>query len=127
MKPLLVVITGPTAVGKTSVSIQLAKHYACPVVCADSRQVYKELQIGTAVPSKEELKQVPHYFIQSHSIHETFNSGIYESECISLLDKLFTKHKYIILTGGSGLYIDAVLFGNDEFPDTDVKIKNSIK
>ena len=123
MRPLLVVITGPTAVGKSSVSVQLAKHFACPVISADSRQVYKEMQIGTAVPSKKELSQVPHYFIQSHSIHSAFNAGKYEEECISLLDKLFNDHPCIILTGGSGLYIDAVLFGNDEFPDADKALR----
>lgn len=126
MKPLLVVITGPTAIGKSSLSIQIAKHYACPVVSADSRQVYKEMFIGTAVPSKEELKQTPHYFIQSHSIHDSFNAGKYEEECITLLEKLFQKNKCVVLTGGSGLYIDAVLFGKDDFPEANQALRKKL-
>lgn len=126
MKPLLVVITGPTAVGKTSTSIQLAKHFGCPIVSADSRQVYKEMSIGTAVPTHEELKQVEHYFVHSHSIHTPLNAGIYENECIALLDNLFQKNKIIVLSGGSGLYINAVLFGHDEFPSANHAIRNEL-
>lgn len=111
---------GATGVGKTGVAIAVAKALGCPIVNADSRQVYKEMTIGTAVPSKEELAQVEHFFIQTHSVAEPLSAGQYANEVLALLDELFEKHDNIILTGGSGMYINAVLYGMDELPSDDV-------
>ena len=123
----LIVIAGPTAIGKTSVSISLAKHFNCSVLSADSRQFYKEMNIGTAKPTDEEMQGVPHYFINSHSVSDEYNVGKYETEAIELLDKLFQNNDIVILVGGSGLYIDAICKGFDELPEADVEIRNKIK
>lgn len=125
-KHTLIVIAGPTAVGKTSLSITLAKHFACPVISADSRQFFKEMHIGTAKPTKAEMEAVTHYFIDSHSIAESYNVGKFEKEAIDLLDQLFKKHETVILVGGSGLYIDAVCKGLDELPEADPLIREKI-
>ncbi|MFL5763090.1 MAG: tRNA (adenosine(37)-N6)-dimethylallyltransferase MiaA [Bacteroidia bacterium] len=122
----LIVIAGPTAVGKTALSIAIAKELRAPIVSADSRQFFKELSIGTAKPSKEEMQGVPHYMIDSHSITEEYNVGKYESEVIPLLDDLFRENDQVILTGGSGLYIDAVCKGLDELPEADPGTRNKI-
>lgn len=127
MKPLLVVITGPTAVGKTSISLKIAKHFSCPIISADSRQLFKELKIGTAPPSQKDLEEVQHYFIQSHSIHQMFNASTYEDECIPLIEKLFDNHKVLVMSGGSGLYIDAVLYGKDNLPKANKEIRIKLK
>lgn len=123
----LIVIAGPTAIGKTALAIKLAKYFKCEIVSCDSRQFYKELSIGTAVPSEEELKEAPHHFIQNKSISENYNVGDYEREVISLLDTLFLKNNIQILVGGSGLYVDAVLQGFDEFPEVSEDIKKQIE
>jgi tRNA dimethylallyltransferase len=123
----LVIIAGPTAVGKTDISIELAKVFKSPVISADSRQVYKEMTIGTAVPSREQLESVKHYFIQHISIKEKYNASVYETEAINLLDDLFITHDVLIMTGGSGLYINAVCHGIDFFPDTDTSIREDIR
>ena len=122
----LIVIAGPTAVGKTALSIEIAKIYNCPVLSADSRQFFKEMNIGTAKPQETEMHGVPHYFINSHSITDDFNVGKYETEAIALLEKLFQTHRNIILVGGSGLYIDAICKGFDELPAADEEIRNRI-
>lgn len=126
MKKHLIVIAGPTAVGKTSLSIELAKHYLCPVISADSRQFYKEMNIGTAKPTTQEMQDVPHYFINNISIHDSFTVGDYEKQVIETLEDLFNKHQYVILVGGSGLYINAVLNGFDEFEEIPDSIRTAL-
>lgn len=122
----LIVIVGPTAIGKTALSIQLAKHFNCDIVSCDSRQFYKEMTIGTAVPSAEELKQATHHFIQNKSITENYSVGDYEKEVLPLLDELFLKNNIQIVVGGSGLYVDAILKGFDDFPEVSTEIKTEI-
>lgn len=119
----LLVVVGPTGIGKTTLAIQLAKHYRTEILSADSRQFYKEMNIGTAVPEKEELQAAPHHFIQHKSIHDNYTVGDFEGEALALLQQLFQQHKLVIMAGGSGLYIDAVLFGMDSFPDIDPSIR----
>lgn len=120
----LIVIQGPTGVGKTSVGIALAQHYGSPVVSADSRQLYREMTIGTAVPSVLEMNAVPHYFIQNKTIHNHITAGDYEAEALELLEeKLFNATRNVILVGGSGLYVDALLRGFDELPQTDPALR----
>lgn len=126
MKKNLIIIAGPTAVGKTALSIELAKHYNCPVISADSRQFYKEMRIGTAKPSVEEMQGVAHYFIDNISIHDTYNVGQYEREAIDCIGKLFKQHDTIILVGGSGLYINAVMNGVDEFEEIPAEIREQL-
>jgi tRNA dimethylallyltransferase len=115
-KPLLVCIVGPTAVGKTNVAITLAQQFSTEIVSADSRQFFKEMSIGTAKPSPEELAAAPHHFINSHSITQAFSVGDFEKEAISLLENLFEKHSIAFLVGGSGLYVQAITQGFDSLP-----------
>ena len=122
----LLVIAGPTAVGKTAVAIQLAQRYNTAVLSADSRQFYREMNIGTAKPSEEELAAVKHYFIDSHSIVENFSVGDYEKQALALLDELFKVHDVVILAGGSGLYVKAVCEGFDELPVADPGIRHRL-
>lgn len=126
MNKHLIVIAGPTAVGKTALSIELAKHFDCPVISADSRQFYREMSIGTAKPTKAEMQQVPHYFIDTISIQDTYNVGQYERDAIECIDGLFKEHTHLILVGGSGLYINAVLNGVDEFEEIPSAIREKI-
>lgn len=126
MKRTLIVIAGPTAVGKTALSIDLAKFYGCPVISADSRQFFKEMSIGTAKPTPEEMQDVPHYLINNVSIHENYNVGQYERDAIERIEQLFKDHQYLILVGGSGLYINAVLNGVDDFEEIPVEIRESL-
>lgn len=126
MKKNLIIIAGPTAVGKTALSIELAKFYNCPVISADSRQFYKEMSIGTAKPTKEEMQDVPHYFIDNISIHDTYNVGQFEREAIECIDTLFKEHEQLILVGGSGLYINAILNGVDEFEEIPSQIREQL-
>lgn len=126
-KKYLVVIAGPTGVGKTALAIQLAKHFNSEIISADSRQFYKETSIGTAKPSEEELNTVPHHFINTLSIQQNYSVGDYEKEVIRLLDELFQTHSILFLVGGSGLYIDAVLYGVDEFVEVSEKTREEIK
>lgn len=126
MKKNLIVIAGPTAVGKTALSIELAKFYNCPIVSADSRQFYKEMSIGTAKPTKEEMQDVPHYFIDNISIHDTYNVGQFEREAIECIETLFKDHEQLILVGGSGLYINAILNGVDEFEEIPSLIREQL-
>jgi tRNA dimethylallyltransferase len=122
----LVVIAGPTAIGKTSLSIALAKDFNSCIVSADSRQVFKEMKIGTSVPSDEELHIVKHFFIQSVSIGEKYNASKYETEVLQQLEESFKQYSLIFLTGGSGLYIDAVCRGIDDFPDTNQELRENL-
>jgi tRNA dimethylallyltransferase len=124
--PTLIVIAGPTASGKTAAAIRLAQHFNTAVVSADSRQFFREMSIGTAKPSAEELAAAPHYFINSHSITESFSVGDFERECLVLLEELFQKHKVVILAGGSGLYIKAICEGFDELPTADEGIRERL-
>ncbi|GAA3930922.1 tRNA (adenosine(37)-N6)-dimethylallyltransferase MiaA [Hymenobacter algoricola] len=116
--PTLLVVAGPTAVGKTALCVQLARHYRTDIVSADSRQFFRELSIGTAKPTAAEMQGVAHHFIDSHSITQDYNAGRFEVDCLALLEKLFRKHPLVILTGGSGLYLQAVTEGLDEMPVT---------
>lgn len=113
----LIVVVGPTAVGKTEVAIRLAEHFHTEIISADSRQIFKELEIGTAKPSRDELSKVPHHFISSHSIRESYDAGTYGRDAIQLIYTLFERLDYLILCGGSGLYVKAVLEGFDEMPE----------
>jgi len=121
--PLLIVIVGPTAVGKTALSINLAKQYNTEIVSADSRQFYKEMEIGTAKPSAEELKQAPHHFINNLSIHDEYNVGKYEKEALACLNVIFKKNDKAILVGGSGLFINAICNGLDTLPEGDNRVR----
>jgi tRNA dimethylallyltransferase len=116
----LLIIAGPTAVGKTDLSINLAKKFKTSIVSADSRQFFKEMNIGTSKPTSEELKQIKHYFINSLSVTENYDVRKFEKETLRLLDALFSDHDLVILTGGSGLYLDAISYGFDEIPTVDV-------
>jgi tRNA dimethylallyltransferase len=125
-KKHLIVIAGPTAIGKTALGIQLAKQFHTDIISADSRQFFKEMSIGTAKPSAAEMQDIKHHFIDSHSITETYNVGKYETEAIALLDQLFQTKDIVIMVGGSGLYIDAVCKGFDELPEADEAIRMKI-
>lgn len=122
----LITIIGPTAIGKTSLSIALAQHFGCEIVSCDSRQFFKEMKIGTAVPNNDELAAATHHFIQNKSIFESYSVGDFEQEAIAKLDELFEKSNIQIMVGGSGLYVDAVLKGFDDFPDIDAKVREQI-
>src|SRR5690554_1417592 len=123
----LITITGPTAIGKTNLAIRLAQHFNCSIVSCDSRQFYREMTIGTAVPTADELKAAPHYFIQNKSIFNDYNVGDYEREALPLLNELFKKNNTQILVGGSGLYLDAVLNGLDSFPIVKEETRQTIE
>lgn len=122
----LIVITGPTAIGKTGLAVFIAEHFDTEVISCDSRQFYKEMSIGTAVPSKEELKDVKHHFIQHKSIQEDYTVGDFETDVLALLKKIFRKKDMVILTGGSSLYERAVTEGLDSFPDIDKSIREAL-
>lgn len=122
----LITIIGPTAIGKTALSIALAQHFGCEIVSCDSRQFFKEMKIGTAVPNNDELAAATHHFIQNKSIFESYSVGDFEQEAIAKLDELFQKSNIQIMVGGSGLYVDAVLKGFDDFPDIDAKVREQI-
>ncbi len=126
MNKNLIVIVGPTAIGKTNLSIQLAKHFDSEIVSSDSRQFYKEMRIGTAVPKKEELEQVKHHFIQHQSVKNAYSVGDFEKEALKKIDKLFSIKDHVILIGGSGLYIDAVTKGLDYFPEIDKRVREQL-
>lgn len=122
----LITIIGPTAIGKTALSIALAQHFGCDIISCDSRQFFKEMKIGTAVPSDEELAAAPHYFIQNKSIFESYSVGDFEQEALAKLDELFQKNNIQIMVGGSGLYVKAVLKGFDDFPAIDDSVRETI-
>ncbi len=127
MNNTLIVIIGPTAIGKTSLGISLAKHFKCEIVSADSRQFYKEMSIGTAVPTPEELSQAKHHFIQHKSIKDTYTVGDFEKDALDTLDILFANNKYAILVGGSGLYVDTITKGLDHFPEANPEIRKKLQ
>jgi len=122
----LIVIAGPTAVGKTAIAIQVAKHYNTVVLSADSRQFYREMSIGTAKPDADELAAIKHYFIDSHSIQENFSVGDFEKQALVLLDELFKEYDAVVMAGGSGLYIKAVCEGFDNLPVADPGIRHRL-
>lgn len=126
MNNYLISVVGPTAIGKTTLSIALAKFFNTEIISADSRQFYKEMQIGTAVPTLEELKEIKHHFIQHKSIHADYNVGTFEKDAISCLDGLFKNNNMVVMVGGSGLYLDAVTKGLDEFPEVDDSIRKAL-
>lgn len=119
----LIVILGPTGVGKTNISLRLAEKFVCPIVSSDSRQFYRELKIGTASPTEKELARGKHYFIGTHSIFDEYNAGQYEIDAVNLLDELFQKHETVLLVGGSMMYIDAVCKGFDDIPSVDAETR----
>jgi len=123
----LLVIAGPTAVGKTAFCVELAKKLQTEVVSADSRQFYRELTIGTAKPTPEEMQGVPHHFIDSLSITQSYTAGQYERDCLALLDRLFVEKDSVILTGGSGLFLKVITDGMDELPDPDPEIRQLLQ
>ena len=125
--PTLVVILGPTGVGKTELSLQLAEEYACPIVSADSRQIYRDLPIGTAAPSAEEQARVKHYFVGCKALTETYNAGQYARDCKVLLEDLFKTHERVVMVGGSMMYIDAVCKGLDDIPDVPGQVRNAVR
>jgi tRNA dimethylallyltransferase len=122
----LITIIGPTAIGKTSLSIALAKQFQCEIISCDSRQFFKEMRIGTAVPTDLELAAAPHHFIQNKSIFENYSVGDFEKEAIAKLNELFKTNDFAILVGGSGLYVDAILKGFDSFPDIDTSVREKV-
>jgi tRNA dimethylallyltransferase len=123
----LIYIAGPTGVGKTKTAIALAKAFDTEIISCDSRQFYKEMKIGTAVPTEEELAAVPHHFIQSKSIEEAYTVADFEKEAMATIEELFDKKDTLIMVGGSGMYADAVMFGMDEFPEVPQEVRNQIR
>lgn len=126
MKKTLVVLAGPTAVGKTSCGIEVAKHFGTEIISADSRQIYRETTIGTAVPSPVELSLVKHHFIQTISVEEPYNASIYETQVLTKLEQLFMVHDLALMVGGSGLYIDTVCQGIDDLPQADPRLREEL-
>jgi tRNA dimethylallyltransferase len=122
----LIIIAGPTAVGKTDFCVELAKTFDTEVISADSRQFYRELNIGTAKPTVPEMRGVTHYFVNSHSINEYFSVGDFERDCLNVLDKIFAKKNVAILTGGSGMFIKAITDGLDDMPDADLDLRETL-
>ena len=123
MKNFLIVLLGPTGVGKTDVSINLATHFHCEIISSDSRQFYKEMTIGTAVPDKVQLEKVKHHFIRFISVQDYYSSSLFERDVLNILPQLFEKNKVTIMSGGSGMYIDAVCSGIDDIPDIDPAVR----
>lgn len=122
----LIVVVGPTAIGKTALAIQLAKHFHTEIISADSRQFFKEMAIGTAKPSPEELAEAPHHFIDSHSVTTLFSTGDFEVQALELMEQLFEQKDVLIMVGGSGLYIDAICKGLDDLPEIDLNIREQL-
>lgn len=123
----LITVIGPTAIGKTALAIGLAKHFKTEIISADSRQFFKEMHIGTAVPTAVELNTVPHHFIQNLSINNDYSVGDFEREALKKLHELFEKYAVVVMVGGSGLYVDAVCNGLDDFPEVDPAIRKNLK
>ncbi len=125
-KPILIVITGPTAVGKTTLSIELAQKLKTEIISADSRQIYKEMSIGTARPDSNQLSAVPHHFIGTQSIFDYYNASMFENQVLTKLQELFQKYPVLLMVGGSGLYIDAVCYGIDDLPTIDPSVRKAV-
>ncbi len=122
----LITVVGPTAIGKTSLGIKLAQQYVTEIISADSRQFFKEMHIGTAVPSPEELSEAPHHFIQHKSIFDSYSVGDFEKEALQKIDAIFLHNKQAVLVGGSGLYVDSVIKGLDYFPEIDPSVRETL-
>ena len=122
----LITIIGPTAIGKTALSIALAKEFHCDIISCDSRQFFKEMAIGTAAPTQQELSEANHHFIHNKSIAESYSVGDFEKEAIKKLEDLFLTNNYVVLVGGSGLYVDAILKGFDEFPEINTSVREAV-
>lgn len=127
MDKTLIVITGPTAVGKTRLCLDIAKHFGIPIINADSRQIYKELRIGTARPTAEEMQEVKHYFVGTLSLEDYYSASLYEQQVLTLLDTLFKDSDYALMAGGSMMYIDAVCDGIDDIPTIDNETRQTMK
>ena len=125
--PTLLVILGPTGVGKTELSLQLAEEYGCPIVSADSRQIYRDLPIGTAAPTAQEQARAKHYFVGCKQLTETYSAGQYARDCTALLQQLFQSHERVVMVGGSMMYIDAVCKGLDDIPDVPEALRNEVR
>ena len=123
----LIVLLGPTGVGKTDLSIELARYYNTSIISCDSRQIYKEMCIGTAVPGREQLEAVPHFFIQTESVHDYFNCWEFEQQALRKIRELFEEREVVVMAGGSMMYIDAVCKGIDEMPTVDEEVRRSVK
>lgn len=126
MTPTLIVILGPTAVGKTELTLSLAEHYACPILNCDSRQIYRDMKIGTAAPTQEQLDRVKHYFVGQLDLNEYYSAAKYEQDVLQLTSELFKTHNTLILSGGSMMYIDAVCNGIDDIPTVDDEVRASL-
>lgn len=126
MAKTLIIIAGPTAIGKTAISIKLAQHFKTEIISADSRQFYREMSIGTAKPNQDELNAAKHHFIDSNTITDTFTAGNFEKEALKVLDVLFKQHNQVIMTGGSGLFINAVCNGFDDLPVASDEIRQQL-
>ena len=127
MLKTLVLLLGPTGVGKTELALHLAERYGCPIVSCDSRQIFREIPIGTAAPTTEEQQRVKHYFIGERSMEEEYNAGQYERDALELLNNLFAKHDVVLMTGGSMLYADAVCKGLDDLPSVSSSIRADVQ
>ena len=127
MTPILLILAGPTASGKTDVSIKLAQHWNTEIISCDSRQMYREMSIGTAKPDPTQLGLVPHHLIDNLSVHDYYSAFLFEQDVLSLLKDLFIRHSIVIMTGGTGLYMDAMLNGIDDIPDPDPEIRSMLK
>jgi len=123
----LVLILGPTGVGKTELSLRVAEHYGCPILSCDSRQIYREIPIGTAAPTAEEQARVKHYFVATRNLEEDYNAGQYERDALKLLEDLFKTHDVVVMTGGSMLYADAVCDGLDDLPSVPAEIRKQVQ
>jgi tRNA dimethylallyltransferase len=127
MKKMVVMIVGPTAVGKTDIAIRVARHFSTEIISADSRQVYKEIPIGTATPDESQLAEVRHHLIGHKSILDYYNVSIYEKEALNVIDELFQKLDLVVLTGGSGMYVEVLEKGIDDLPDVDPELRRRLK
>ena len=125
--PRLIVIIGATGVGKTAHAIEVAKQYGCPIVSADSRQIYRDLPIGTAAPTAQEQAGIPHYFVGCKELDEVYSAGQYARDCHALLQDLFTKHETVVMVGGSMMYVDAVCHGMDDIPEVPAAIREEVR
>lgn len=123
----LIVIVGPTGSGKSSLSLELADHFGCPIISTDSRQFYRGIPIGTAQPTAEDLRHAEHHFIACRDLNEEYNAGLYEVDALKCLDKLFENHECVIAVGGSGLYINALCDGLDDLPDVSTDIRETVR
>lgn len=126
MNKTLIVIVGPTGIGKTALAIVVARHFHTEIISADSRQFFKEMEIGTAKPSPQELAAAPHHFINSHSVETLFSTGDFEIQALATIEQLFKKNDLLVMVGGSGLYIDAVCTGLDDLPEIDLNIREQL-